>query len=276
VTTGPAPEPAGGLRVLVVDDEAPALSELAFLLSRDARVGHVTTAQDGATALRVLQDEPVDGVFLDVRMPGLTGLDLAKVLSRFRQAPPVVFVTAHDKHAVDAFELSAVDYLLKPVREERLAESVRRMIAARAARGEPAAGGALAPVTQPADDEVISVELAGVVRFVPRSEVRYVAARGDYARLFTADAAHLVRVPLSTLAERWRDAGFVQVHRSHLVSLRHIVEVRSEQGQLSVKVTGGAVLPVSRRHARRLRDLLVRARAPKADRERRPPDEGSP
>jgi len=91
------------LRVLAVDDERPALDELAFLLERDPRIGEVHTAGDGASALRLLQEQPVDAVFLDIRMPGLTGLDLARVLGRFRQAPVVVFVSAYDDHAVDAF-----------------------------------------------------------------------------------------------------------------------------------------------------------------------------
>ncbi len=86
------------------------------------------TADSATEALRVLQEQPVDAVFTDIRMPGLTGLDLARVLSRFRVPPPVVFVTAHDEHAVDAFELDAVDYVLKPVRDDRLAEAVRRVV----------------------------------------------------------------------------------------------------------------------------------------------------
>ena len=116
--------------MLVIDDERPALDELAFLLDRDARVDAVITADSATEALRVLQEQPVDAVFTDIRMPGLTGLDLARVLSRFRVPPPVVFVTAHDEHAVDAFELDAVDYVLKPVRDDRLAEAVRRIVEA--------------------------------------------------------------------------------------------------------------------------------------------------
>ncbi|HSX67183.1 LytR/AlgR family response regulator transcription factor, partial [Nocardioides sp.] len=109
------------LRVLVVDDEAPALDELRWLLERDRRISSVRAAGSAAEALRILQEGGVDGVFLDIHMPGLSGLDLAQVLSNFKEPPPIVFVTAHDEHAVDAFELRAVDYVLKPVRQERLA-----------------------------------------------------------------------------------------------------------------------------------------------------------
>jgi len=108
------------LRVLVIDDERPALDELGFLLGRDPRVSTVRTTDSATDALRLLQESEVDAVFLDISMPGLSGLELAQVLSRFKNPPPIVFVTAHEQHAVDAFELNAVDYVLKPVREERL------------------------------------------------------------------------------------------------------------------------------------------------------------
>ncbi|RZI87793.1 MAG: response regulator, partial [Microbacterium sp.] len=121
---------AGGLRVLVLDDEAPALDELTWLLDRDPRVGEVHGCRSGTDALRLLKEIEVDVVFLDIQMPGLDGIELATVLSRFKEPPAVVFVTAHDEHAVDAFELNAVDYVLKPVREERLAEAVRRVLGA--------------------------------------------------------------------------------------------------------------------------------------------------
>ena len=116
-----------GLRVLAVDDERPALDELAYLLREQPRVDVVLTASDAAEALRVLEDDAVDAVFIDIRMPRLTGLDLAKILARFAQPPQLVFVTAYDEHAVVAFDLKALDYVMKPVRAERLAEAVRRV-----------------------------------------------------------------------------------------------------------------------------------------------------
>jgi DNA-binding LytR/AlgR family response regulator len=238
------------LRVLAVDDEKPALDELAYLLHRDPRVSAVHTASDGAGALRTLQEVPVDAVFCDIRMPGLTGLDLARVLGRFRQAPVVVFVTAYDSHALDAFEVKAVDYVMKPVREERLQEAVRRALEARrsTATAEP----------DPDDDETIPVELGGVTRFVQRKDIRYVEAQGDYARLHTGDGSHLVRVPLTVLEEKWAGAGFVRIHRSHLVSVPHIVQIRTDSGRCTVEVAGGDLLQVSRRHTRELRDRLIR------------------
>jgi DNA-binding LytR/AlgR family response regulator len=237
------------LRVLVVDDEAPALAELAYLLRQDPRVGEVVTATGAAEALRLLDEHDVDAVFSDIKMPGLDGLDLARVLARFSRRPQVVFVTAYDEHAVDAFELAATDYLMKPVRADRLADAVGRVIGGT----DPATAPAAAP------DETIPVELGGVTRFVQRSQVRYVEAHGDYARLHTADGTHLIRVPLSTLEERWAAAGFVRIHRSTLVSLPHVEEVRVEGGRCTVRLAG-ASLAVSRRHTRELRDSLLRVR----------------
>ncbi len=246
------------LRVLAIDDELPALNELAFQLRADSRVQSVRTAVDGPAALRELREEAVDAVFVDIHMPGLSGLELADLLGRFRAPPAVVFVTAHDEHAVEAFDLHAVDYLLKPVRADRLGEAVRRVIAA---RHQPASGhSAPAPEQGPAGD-TIPVELGGVTRFVPRRDVRYVEAQGDYARLHTADASHLVRIPLATLEEQWADAGFVRIHRSHLVSLAHVDEIRMDGGRCTVRI-GDEFLAVSRRHTRELRDLLVRQARP--------------
>jgi DNA-binding LytR/AlgR family response regulator len=250
------PAATAGLRVLAVDDEAPARAELSYLLGRDERVGHVDTAGDGAEALRLIESGGYDALFVDIRMPGLDGLDLARILRRFTEPPAVVFVSAYDQHAVEAFDLRAVDYVMKPVREERLAEAVGRVIEGRA-RSAPAA----APPAPADDDETIAVELGGVTRFVKRSDVRYVEAHGDYARLVTDDGRHLVRVSLALLEEQWSSAGFVRIHRRWLVPLRAIDEVRNDGGRMSVRV-GDAVLQVSRRHTRELRDTLVRSARP--------------
>ena len=239
-----------GLRVLAVDDEPPALDELAYLLRADPRVSEVRTACDAMTALQELESAPVDAVFLDIRMPGLSGLDLARVLARFAEPPDVVFVTAHEDAAVDAFALRAVDYVLKPVRSDRLAEALSRLQsrAAGSAEDEP--------------EETVAVELGGVTRFIALADVRFVEAHGDYARLHTASGSHLVRVAMSSLEQRWAAAGFVRVHRSYLVSTAHITELRVEPaGGHAVRLGSGqesTTIPVSRRHTRELKDRLVR------------------
>ncbi|MFF3323933.1 LytR/AlgR family response regulator transcription factor [Streptomyces sp. NPDC002889] len=262
------------LRVLAVDDEKPALEELLYLLRSDARIRSAEGATDATEALRRIGraldagpdgEDAIDVVFLDIHMAGLTGLDVARLLAGFARPPLIVFVTAHEGFAVQAFDLKAVDYVLKPVRRERLAEAVRRVRDLALVAREPhrADSAAAAPAAAPAGSgtaggaEQIPVELGGVTRFVPIDDITYVEAQGDYARLHTADGSHLVRIPLSTLEERWGSRGFVRIHRSHLVALGRIDELRLDAGATTVRV-GAAELAVSRRHARQLRDLLMR------------------
>ncbi|WP_285703511.1 LytTR family DNA-binding domain-containing protein [Microtetraspora sp. NBRC 16547] len=238
------------LRVMAVDDEASALSELVYLLRQNERIEHVTTAQDGLAALHTIvammgAGERLDGAFLDIRLPGLDGFELARVIAGFPARPRLVFVTAHDC-AVRAFELEAVDYVLKPVRPDRLAEAVRRLSSAVAAA-----------TVEEKDTDVIPVELGGRTKFVQRQAVWYAEAHGDYVRLHTVDGTYLVRMPLAALERRWGGSGFVRAHRSTLVNARHVSELRFDGGRMVLQV-GTEVLPVSRRHTREVRDQLVR------------------
>lgn len=244
------------LRVLAVDDEVPALDELVYLLGRHPAVAEVLAARDATAALRILNEQSLDAVFLDINMPGLSGLELAGVLTNFARPPALVFVTAHDDKAVDAFEVGALDYLLKPIREERLDAAVRRVCAGRAADGNPR------PAEPPGED-VIPVELGGVTQLVRCDSVGWVEAEGDYARLHTSSGSHLVRIPLSLLEERWRSRGFQRVHRSYLVALAMVTGLRTSSTATMVRLRANGAspaveLPVSRRQARELRDRLIR------------------
>jgi len=231
--------------VLVADDEHPALDELVHLLRRDDRIGEIHAARSGAEALRMLSARAVTIAFLDIHMPGLSGMDLARSLGSLAEPPAVVFVTADDTRAVDAFEVRAADYLLKPVRVDRLRRAVDRVLE-------------LDGTSAPSDDEVLSVTVGSSVRFVHRSDVRWVQAQGDYSRLHTADGmGQLVRIPISELEQRWADAGFVRVHRSYLAAVAAIDEARLSGGDPSVAV-GSVVLPVSRRLLPAVREALVR------------------
>ncbi|GAA3149296.1 LytTR family DNA-binding domain-containing protein [Streptomyces rameus] len=251
------------LRVLAVDDEQPALDELLYLLGEDPRVGTAVAALEATEALRRLSGamarspdgtEGFDVVFLDIDMPGLSGLELARLLGGFAAPPLIVFVTAHEDFAVRAFDLKAVDYLLKPLRTERFAEAVRR-VAELVRAGQGPRPAAFTPAA-PAVGDQVPVELGGVTRFVPLADITYVEAQGDYARLHTGRGSHLVRIPLSTLEEQWRSRGFVRIHRSRLVALGRIEELRVDGGNLTVRI-GDRVLAVSRRNAREVRDLLA-------------------
>jgi DNA-binding LytR/AlgR family response regulator len=242
------------ISVLIADDEQPAIDELAFLLRHDPRIGVIHQAASGAEAVRLLTREPVDAAFLDIHMPGLTGFDLARAMQRFERRPALVFVTADEEGALEAFDLAAVDYLLKPVRTERLHRSVSRIVEAMKAAGADAADA----TTTTSGHEMIAVTLGGTTRMIRRDEVRYVQAQGDYARLHTEEASYLVRVPMSDLERQWADAGFVRIHRSYLVAIPHLTRIRLGADHPSVNV-GAAELPVSRRLLPALRDRLESA-----------------
>ncbi len=243
------------LRVLAVDDEPPALDELTYLLGRHSYVAEVISAGDANSALRVINEREIDAVFLDINMPGLSGLELAGVLTNFSRPPALVFVTAHEDKAVAAFEVGAVDYLLKPIREERLDAALRRVQTWRSPE-----------IAQPAEnqnEDVIPVELGGVTQLVRCDTIGWVEADGDYARLHTSSGSHLVRIPLSTLEERWRSRGFQRVHRSYLVALGMVTGLRTANATTMVRLSANGSspaveLPVSRRQARELRDRLIR------------------
>jgi DNA-binding LytR/AlgR family response regulator len=185
-------------------------------------------------------------VFLDVRMPGLGGLELARVLRRFERPPAVVFVSAFDDAAVHAFEVAAVDYLVKPVSRVRLDEAIERA----AQRSAP---------EEPAGDETLAVDAlrGGGTRLLPRSSVLYLQAHGDYVRVASSEGRFLVRARLSDLEERWAGHGFARVHRGFVVNLRRAVEVRPRLNGTAVLVMAdGAEVPIARRQVGELRRKL--------------------
>jgi len=235
---------------LVIDDEAPALDELSYLLRTTFSITPVDAAQNSADALRCLQERPYDVVFIDVRMPGLNGIELGNVLRRFATPPAIIFVTAYEEYALRAFDVGACDYLLKPVSRARLHTALARALGRSPDQHDRA----------PDDDPsaMIPVETAGRTRFIARDQVSWVEAEGDYVRLHTADGdTHLVRMPISHLEERWAAHGFIRIHRSYLVSFKRITEFSVTAGIHSVTVAGHP-LPVSRRHVRDVRDRILR------------------
>lgn len=235
------------LRVLAVDDEAPALDELVYLLRSSALVSEVRAAGSATDALHHLHNESFDTLFLDIAMPGLDGLELAHVVAQFANPPAIIFVTAHEEFALAAFDVGGVGYLLKPVTRERLHTSLRRISQSR--HEEPSEKDPL---------ESIPVELGTLTRMISRDDVSWVESSGDYVRLHVHEGAqYLVRLPISVLEEEWRDHGFTRIHRSYLVALRDISEIRSGGGHTVVGI-GEFELPVSRRHSKDLRDRLVR------------------
>jgi DNA-binding LytR/AlgR family response regulator len=261
-TAPPVGADVGRLRVLVVDDEEPARADLAFLLQQQGAVAHVATAADATEALRLLQSQQYDAVFLDVRMPGLDGLELGKLLLRFTDPPVVVFVTAYEQHALAAFEARARDYLLKPVSHERLSDAVDLIChVRRIPRPSVAHGTSTSETLPPHTDDIpaVPVESGGRTSMVERDDVCWIQANGDYVRLHTVQGgSHLVRLPLALFEERWAGHGFVRIHRSHLVALRHVTEVRTGAGGGAIVRVAGQDLAVSRRHTAELKHRLLR------------------
>jgi DNA-binding LytR/AlgR family response regulator len=260
-----------GLVVLAVDDEKDGMDVLDERLSNNRYVRRIIKAFDATGALRVLSGDDdelaerrhqglpiVDAVFSDLKMPGLTGMEMAKVLTGFKPSPVLVFVTGHGEgeHAVEAFELGAVDFIPKPCDQPRMDKAIQRVLSK--LRGDGLIGESAA-VVEPSEDEVIPVELAGTTKLIPRSTVRWVEAQGDYARLFTSEGSHLVRIPLAQLEERWEKHGFVRIHRSYLVPVNLITELQlGGNGYHVIIGNGERKLPVSRRHTRELKDRITR------------------
>jgi DNA-binding LytR/AlgR family response regulator len=207
------------------------------MLRAAPEVDDVDLAGDGREALAALGARHYDALFLDVRMPGLDGVELARVLRSFGDPPAVVFVTAYETAAVEAFELRALDYLLKPVSRARIAEALGRVVAARA----------------PADDdEVVPVDTArrGGTRLLRRSAIRHVQAHGDYVRVVSDDGRFLLRGPIGELERRWPD--WLRVHRAFLVNPARVVELRPA----ALVLDDGSEVPVARRNAAAVRRRL--------------------
>ncbi len=230
------------LSLLAVDDERSQLEDLARLLRSSPAVGEVVCASDGHQALVEASARAFDAIFLDVRMPDLDGLELARVLRRFARPPRVVFVTAHEGPAVEAFELRALDYLLKPVSRRRLLETLERIVQA----AEADAGGETT-----VDTEMIAVSnvRTGSTRLLPRSSILYVQSHGDFVRVVADEGRYLVRATLADVERRWEVFGFVRVHRQYVGNLRKAVEVRPQLGGTAELVfPGGQTIPIARRH----------------------------
>jgi DNA-binding LytR/AlgR family response regulator len=250
---------SAGLKILAVDDERSQLQDLARLLRASPRVEQVQLANDGHGALVKVSAEPYDAIFLDVRMPDLDGLELARVLRRFATPPQLVFVTAHDNAAVDAFELHALDYLLKPVARRRVEEALERVASAVSASRQPD-DDTTATGRGGAENEVVAVDnvRSGATRLVPRSSILYAQSHGDFVRIVVGDGRYLLRTTLTDLEERWSPHGFVRVHRQYLANLNRAIELRPQLGGTAeLAFPDGKTIPVARRHVadlgRRLR-----------------------
>ncbi len=263
---------AKALRVLIVDDEPLARQRIEDLLRHEDGAAIVGTADTGPAAVEAIKSLAPDLVFLDVQMPGMTGLEVVRTIGP-EAMPATIFVTAFDQHALQAFDLAALDYLVKPFDDERFEQAFRRArrlvsleetkrlherllnvlqdsggdgVAKPAAPASSPAGADVAPGS-PRFLERIAVESRGKTRFVPVSDVDHIAASGPYAEVVVGTRRHLIRESMQALEERLDPARFMRIHRSAIVPLDRIdTLLRGAGGDYEVQLKDGTRLRVSR------------------------------
>ena len=266
---------ARSLRVLIADDEPLARARLEDLLRREPAVEIVGTAADGDEAVEEIVRLQPDLVFLDVQMPGKTGVEVVRAVGPARM-PATVFVTAYDQFALQAFELAAVDYLLKPYDDERFEQALQRArrmvelsevgaltdrlltllqggaVPASAAQSSATDAVAPAPAAEPvpqraAPIERIAVEMKGQVRVVPVGDIEYITASGPYAEIHTHERGYIIRERMQALEDRLDPTRFLRIHRSVIVRLDLIdALLRGGGGDYAVRLKNGVKLKVSR------------------------------
>jgi two-component system LytT family response regulator len=253
--------PNATIRVLVVDDEPLARERLLDLLAHEPGVEVVGTADNGVAAVEAIRTRHPDLIFLDVQMPGKTGLDVVRDVGADAM-PATIFVTAFDQYALRAFELAALDYLVKPFDDERFEQAfarARRLIELQdmgklreqllAVLQQGGAGEQPAPAAPATSSylERIAVEMRGKVRVVPVDQIDYITASGPYAELHTGERTHIIRETMQTLEERLDPRHFIRIHRSAIVRLGLVdTLLRGAGGDYEVQLKGGLRLPVSR------------------------------
>jgi two-component system, LytTR family, response regulator len=250
------------LRVLVVDDEPLAREGLKLLLGRQPQVESVLEARNGKEAIACIREQKPDLALLDVQMPRTDGFVVVNTIGA-ESMPPVIFVTAHDQYAIRAFEIAAIDYLLKPVTEERFAlafhraisrlrdvpqeENTRQVMAMLDAIAKP-----------PRQLERFAVRSGERTIFVPVDEVDWIEAFQNYVRLHTGSATHLLHVPMNTIETVLDSAHFLRIHRSHIINVQRISQLWSiAHGQYVIELKSGQRLQSGRTYNEQIRRVLT-------------------
>lgn len=265
-----APHEASQIRSLIVDDEPLARERLRELVNDAPSVTVVGEAEDGPEAAQAIQDLTPDLVFLDVQMPGMSGIDVIEEVGR-EAMPVTVFVTAYDQYAIKAFDLAAVDYLLKPFDDERFKQALARARKQIENREAEAISHRLLQMLRERDPslleeastrdepylERIAVQGHGKARIIPVDTITHITADGSYAELHTADDTYVIRERMKTLAARLDPAEFVRIHRSAIVRLDEVeLILRSGGGDYAVRLQDGTKVSVSRGRIDELQERL--------------------
>ncbi len=236
------------LNAMIVDDEAPARSELRYLLEETKRVDSITEAASAREAVERLMEKRADVLFLDISMPKTSGMQLAEALRKLKNPPAVVFVTAYSEYALEAFGVDAVDYLMKPVETDRLLQALDKV----QARVKPTRQSN--PTT-----ERIPVEKSGRKVLVPVDQIRYIEAKDDYSCIYTDTDRYLSTISLAKLEAKLTPHHFFRVHRGYIVNLSYVEDVETISSgilQLGINGVDGKKISVSRRRVVALKRAL--------------------
>lgn len=234
----PAPIDTAPLRALIVDDEPLAVERMQVICAKIDAISVVGTASDGQAALRLIEALEPDLVLLDLTMPETDGLTVARRLSESPHSPAVIFVTAHDEFAVEAFDLDAVDYVLKPVAPERLERAVSRVSSRRGSQSVAPMGKWLEEFWVPHRSELVRV---------PAADVERIDAERDYVRLHVRGASYLLLQTITSLEQKLDPEHFIRIHRSCILRREHVIGLKHEGlGVWSVETAGGDALRIGR------------------------------
>ncbi|PZU51363.1 MAG: DNA-binding response regulator [Sphingomonas sp.] len=245
------------LKTLIVDDEPLAVERLQILCARVPGLQLVGTASDGEAALRLIEALEPDLVFLDIAMPGMTGIDVANVLEGRATAPAIVFVTAFDQYAVAAFDAAAVDYLLKPVAPERLEKAVQRVAERQRIAAEAPVDSA--PSTNARYAQEFWVPNRGELARVAVADIERIEAERDYMRLHAGSRSWLIHETIGALEARLNPAEFIRLHRSTIVRRDRIMRLAHDgQGNWTAELSGGQQLRIGRTYLASVRASVTR------------------
>ena len=236
------------LKAMIVDDEAPARSELRYLLEETGRVDGISEASSARDQSREHKADAIDVIFLDVSMPKTNGMQLAEALHKLKNPPAVVFVTAYSEYALEAFDVDAIDYLMKPVETDRLNQALDKVQSR--VKPQPQSHSSV---------ERIPVVKSGRKMLVPIDQIRYIEAKDDYSCIYTDGDRFLSTISLAKLEQKLTPHGFFRVHRGYIVNLDHVEDVEVISSgilQLGIKGVEEKKIPVSRRRVVPLKRAL--------------------
>jgi two-component system LytT family response regulator len=244
------------MNVLIVDDEPLAREGMVLLLKDETGIAGVALARNGAEAVTMIRAERPNLVLLDVQMPEMDGFGVLREIGA-EQMPPVIFVTAHDRYAIQAFEVNAIDYLLKPVERERFSQAlarVRERISAQGLDNQHVRALLQTLAAQPTYLERVALRAAGKISFVNIEDVLFVQAAENYVQLNLKTSRHLLHVPIATLESSLDPGLFLRIHRSLIVNVKHIQELETgPHGEYVVVLHGGTRLQSSRSYHEKIK-----------------------